>query len=149
MGEAMINILMSIKPKYAEKILKGEKTAEFRRRTSSIKKGDQVFIYSSSPQKALVGKFIVNEVISDTVENLWNLKGEEGCISYEEFMKYYDGTSSGYCLVLKEIIAFSAPIKLEELRMQIKNFKVPQSWRYLQSDELSVISSQLSVNKTT
>lgn len=142
----MINILMSIKPKYAEKILKGEKTAEFRRKMySSIKKGDQAFIYSSSPQKALVGKFIIDEAISDTVENLWKLKGEEGCISYEEFMKYYDGTSSGYCLVLKEIIAFSAPIKLENLRMQIKNFKVPQSWRYLQSDELSVISNQLSV----
>ena len=134
---------MSIKPKYAEKILKGEKTAEFRRRICpAIKKGDQVFIYSSSPQKALVGKFIINEIVNDTVENLWKLKGEEGCISYEEFIKYYDGIYSGYCLILKEIIAFSTPIKLENLRMQIKNFKVPQSWRYLQSDELSVISNQ-------
>ncbi|ARI79418.1 ASCH domain-containing protein [Microcystis sp. LEGE 00066] len=132
-------ILMSIKPKYVEKILKGEKTAEFRRSMySSIKKGDQVFIYSSSPQKALVGKFIIDEIINDTVENLWKLKGKEGCISYEEFMNYYDGISSGHCLVLKEIITFPAPIKLEELRSQIVNFRVPQSCRYLRPDEIEI-----------
>ena len=134
-------ILISIKPKYVEKILKGEKTVEFRRRTSSIKKGDQVFIYSSSPQKALVGKFIVNEVISDTVENLWNLKGGEGCISYEEFLKYYDGINRGYCLTFKTVTLFSIPIKLETLRSHILNFRVPQSWRYLRTDEVKMFEN--------
>lgn len=134
-------ILISIKPKYVEKILKGEKTVEFRRRKSSIKKGDQVFIYSSSPQKALVGKFIVNEVISDTVENLWNLKGEEGCISYEEFVKYYDGINLGYCLTFKTVTFFSIPIKLKTLRSHILNFRVPQSWRYLQTDEVKMFEN--------
>jgi predicted transcriptional regulator len=131
---------MSIKPKYVEKILTGEKTAEFRRSMySSIKKGDQVFIYSSSPQKALVGKFIIDDIINDTVENLWKLKGKEGCISYGDFMDYYDGNSSGYCLVLKEITTFSTPIKLEELRTQIVNFIVPQSYRYLRPDEIETL----------
>ncbi len=51
-------------------------------------------------------------------------------------MNYYNGISSGHCLVLKEIITFSASIKLEDIRSQIANFSTPQSWRYLRPDEI-------------
>lgn len=46
----MCKILLSIKPEYVEKIIKGEKLFEFRR-TVPKRKVDVVVIYSTFPEK--------------------------------------------------------------------------------------------------
>jgi predicted transcriptional regulator len=140
---------MSIKPKYVSKISIGEKTAEFRRFVpSSIQEGDQVFMYSSSPQKALVGKFIIDKIVKEKIENLWNMYGQKGGISYEDFKSYFVDTSFGFCLILKEISFFPSSIKLEDLQAQISNFTVPQSYRYLKPDEIEILNQKILIAKS-
>lgn len=65
-----MNVLLSIKPKYIEKIIKGNKRYEFRK--SIFKKSvDEVWIYATSPTKKIVGTFVIGEIIKDTPANLW------------------------------------------------------------------------------
>jgi len=46
-----MNVLLSIKPKYVEKIVNGEKQYEFRKRIFRNKNVRKAFIYSTSPTK--------------------------------------------------------------------------------------------------
>lgn len=66
-----MNVLISIKPKYIEKILSKEKTYEFRK-TIFKKKVDNILIYSNSPEKKIIGYFEVNEINKYSPENLWD-----------------------------------------------------------------------------
>ncbi len=52
-----MNVIFSIKPKYVERILSGEKKYEFRKRIWK-KQVDRVFIYASSPVKKIVASFV-------------------------------------------------------------------------------------------
>ena len=51
------SILLSIKPEYVEKILKGEKRYEFRRKLCQ-KEVDKIYIYETSPVKKVVGEAV-------------------------------------------------------------------------------------------
>lgn len=60
-----MNLLMSIKPEFVKRILAGEKLYEFRK-TIFKQNVDKVFIYSTDPDKKIVGYFEVGEIIRDT-----------------------------------------------------------------------------------
>ena len=66
-----MDVLMSIKPQYVEKIISKEKTYEFRR---SVFKRDvtNVIIYATAPEKKIIGSFELEDIIRDTPSNLWN-----------------------------------------------------------------------------
>ena len=54
-----MNVLLSIRPKYVEEIIKGNKRYEFRK--SIFKKNvEEVWIYATSPTKKIVGTFSVS-----------------------------------------------------------------------------------------
>ena len=57
------DVLMSIRPQYASKILDGRKTVELRRKFPEVGAiGATVLIYSSSPVKAIVGTARIKKV---------------------------------------------------------------------------------------
>lgn len=135
-------VLISIKPKYAKKIMDKEKTVEFRRSIPlSMKKGDKIFIYSSSPEKSLLGSCLIDEIDKDSIDNLWKKNKLNGGIDYTDFYSYYEGTSIGYGLVLTAVQSFSSPIPLGKLQSEISNFRVPQSYRYLRPEEIDILES--------
>ncbi|UCG70610.1 MAG: ASCH domain-containing protein, partial [Thermoplasmata archaeon] len=68
--------ILSIKPEYAEKILIGFKRFEFRKKIPR-KQIHLVFIYSSHPEKMIVGKFRIRSVIKGTPEEIWEKCGDE------------------------------------------------------------------------
>ncbi|CAN0590793.1 unnamed protein product, partial [Ectocarpus sp. 12 AP-2014] len=50
------DVVLSIRPKYSSRIIAGEKTVELRRRfPASAPKGTIAYIYSTSPERAMVG----------------------------------------------------------------------------------------------
>jgi len=55
-----MNAILSIKPQYANAILKKEKTVEFRKKVFK-NEVDRVYIYSSSPVKRIVGYFTIDK----------------------------------------------------------------------------------------
>ena len=70
-GDIMTTILMSIKPVYVGKIFNGTKKYEFRK-TRCKNVPSRIIVYSSAPVKKVVGELIIDEVLFDDKEVIWN-----------------------------------------------------------------------------
>ncbi len=124
----MVDIILSIKPEYAEKILIGFKRFEFRKQIP-LKQVHQVFIYSSYPEKMIVGKFRIRNVIKGTPEEIWEKCGAQGGIEEERFFSYFGDRSKGYGFEVEEVERFDPPI---DPKKNNDEFKAPQSFAYIQ-----------------
>jgi len=142
-------LLLSIRPQYAEKIFGGTKTVELRRVRPRVEEGDRVLVYVSSPVKALVGVFRVNQVVERSPQELWGVVRREAGIEREAFEAYYDGASAGFGIFFSDVWQFSRPIELQSIRQQWSGFQPPQGYRYLKEGQadadllLSLVEAQL------
>ena len=124
-----MNLLISIKPEFVRKIISGEKKYEFRR-SIFRKEVDKIYIYSTSPEKKIVGYFKCNKIINDTPQNLWkNFKDVSGT-SKESFFEYFKGKETGFAIKIDDLHVFDQPIDTNILY----DFKAPQSFSYINED---------------
>ena len=121
------SILLSIKPEYVEKILKGEKRYEFRRKLCQ-KEVDKIYIYETSPVKKVVGEAVDIEKLQGDKEMIWEqTKGVAG-VTREGFDQYFADmkTAGAYYL---------GKVKVYETARDIKSFGIsaaPQSFVYVE-----------------
>ena len=129
-------LILSIKPRFAHMILRGEKTIELRRRSPRCLTEFWIALYATTPEKAMIGVVRGSEVLVTTPDDLWELvKG--GCaLEREEYRRYYEGTNRAVGIRLAEPISFSTPVKLDRLRYSWPEFKPPQSFAYLTSEQI-------------
>ena len=124
-------ILMSIRPKYAEKIFNGTKTVELRRiKPKQLQDGDLVFVYVSAPVKSLVGAFKVAKIIEEPIMALWKTVENKAGVSLSEFELYYQKAQSGVGIFISDIWLLPKPIQLADLKQSLEGFHPPQSYRY-------------------
>ena len=123
-----MNVLLSIKPKYVEKIVNGEKQYEFRKRIFSNKNVRKAFIYSTSPTKKIVGEFDIGNIIEDTPIRLWTELQEVSGINEKEFFDYFRDINKGFAIGIEKLNIFDEPIEPNEL---ISDFSPPQSFCYV------------------
>lgn len=132
-----MNVILSIKPKWAEKIYNGEKTIEFRK---SIPKNfdtsnDVVFIYETAPVKMVTGYIRIkafckmNSCYLNAIKkhNLFS-KGffeEQGKLNIDEIIKY--SNNKGICYW---VINSSYKWNFEKIDIFSPTGKAPQSWCY-------------------
>lgn len=135
-------LLLSIRPKYADKIFNCTKTVELRRvRPRLLNEGDIVLVYVSSPEQAVVGSFNVDNIVEKPIGKLWDEVEKRAGISNEEFYDYYKGIKVGVGIFLKDIRRFSQPVELHRLRNKLPNLKPPQSFRYLTPNQFNILNS--------
>ncbi|MBC6477967.1 MAG: ASCH domain-containing protein [Hormoscilla sp. GM7CHS1pb] len=134
-------LLLSMQPEYAKKIFNGEKTVELRRVRPKLIAGDRVLVYASCPQKALLGLFVVEEIIEESLEDLWQMVKNKAGIGKNKFYSYYQGKSVGFGICLRQPQRFSKPVKLELIRQHWAKFYPPQGYRYLKAGEVSIVES--------
>ncbi len=92
-----MKVLLSIRPKYVEEIIKGNKRYEFRK--SGFKREvREVWIYATSPTKKIIGTFVIGKIIKETPENLWRKFSEFSGVSEKEFFDYFGGKKVGFAL---------------------------------------------------
>ena len=132
-------LLISIRPRHAEKIFAGVKTVELRRTRPRLLQGDLVLIYVTSPIKALAGACEVVEVIEGTPEALWRIVQDRAGVSAEEFCDYYAGATTGFGIHLKNARRLPEPLQLEQLKTEWPSFHPPQSYRYLSSAQVDFV----------
>lgn len=122
-----MNVLLSIKPRFVEKILDGEKRFEFRK---GIFKQDveKVYIYSSYPTKEIVGYFRIGKVHTGTPENIWRKCGKEGSITRDEFFRYFEGKDNAFGIEIDELVIFEQSVNPRDI---FPEFVAPQSYYYL------------------
>lgn len=121
------NVIMSIKPKYADKILNGEKKVEFRKKVfpNTVNK---VYIYSSFPVMRIVGLFVVDYIEKGTPDEIWKNNKEHGGITERAFREYFDGNIA-HAIHIREIKCFRKPILLSDIFTL--QYKAPQNFRYI------------------
>ena len=121
-----MNILLSIKPIYAEKIFNGEKKYEFRKRLPN-KNIDKVYLYVSSPVKKIIGFFETDKILIKNVLELWNETKNVAGIDYQTYSNYFKNYEVGMALHIKKYTLFSEPI---DPYKKFKEFNPPQSFSY-------------------
>lgn len=127
-----MNVLLSIKPKYVEEIIKGNKRYEFRK--SIFKSGEKlklVYIYSTSPVKKIVGSFTIEAIIEEHPKVLWRRFSGHSGIEEKAFFEYFGTNNKGVAIKIGELDVFERPADPKKL---IPNFVPPQSFRYLEGD---------------
>ncbi len=126
-----MNVLLSIKPKYAELIRSGIKKYEFRRRIFSKAGPCKVFIYSTSPVKKITGVFDAPIIHQDSPYKIWDMFGAYSGLSKEEFFQYFRGCQIAYAIEIRNLIIFEEPRDpVKEPSDYFIEFNPPQSYRY-------------------
>ena len=66
-----MKVLLSIKPKFAEKIFDGTKKFEFRKSIFKNDKVRKVVVYASFPVQKVIGEFTIADILNDDVAAIW------------------------------------------------------------------------------
>lgn len=129
------NLLLSVKPLYADQIFDGTKTAELRRRMSNYVKNQEVLIYVTTPVRQLRGGFRIEQVWSGPPDMVWEKVSDKAGVTRHDFDAYYEGVKTAYALEIADVWEYDEPFGLASLRDMFEDFVVPQSWRYLKTNE--------------
>src|SRR4051794_17699097 len=100
--------LLAIKPRFAEAIIAGRKTVEFRR-TRFSRPPTHIILYASSPIKKVVAYFEVLSIRELTPSSLWREFRAAGGINHTEFWDYYKGARIGIAIVVGTVSTLPGP----------------------------------------
>lgn len=124
------DVVLSIRPEYSSAILEGRKTVELRRRFSTqIPRGTLAFIYSTTPDRAIVGTAQISGVCRKPVATIWKKYSQYACIKKRDFDSYFAGLNEGYVLHFENARSLRRTVSLQELRERF-SFEPPQSFLY-------------------
>lgn len=154
-----LDIMMAIKPVYAERIYLKDKTLEFRKKVATMlkkhfklhgnKKPVRVYIYESYPKKMITGFIVVDFVWSVNkfvIEQFHRAHPKSLGIDISSLFKYYqvDETTDphvpiGYAFNIREAIRFVKPICLWDIDLSYP----PQDFIYLTPCDVDRIENAL------
>jgi predicted transcriptional regulator len=140
MSDLTRDVLMSIRPLHASKILTGQKTVELRRKFPELTtNGAIALIYSSSPVRAIVGYARIKRVMKLPVPRIWKEHGAAACISKGEFESYFAGLTYGFAILLEGVRPLKKRVMAKDLELQF-GIVPPQSYRYVTETCIALLS---------
>ena len=134
------DVLISIKPKFVEKILSGEKKFEFRKAVFKTRPVRKIFVYASAPVQCIVASFEFDGIVSGTPERVWERCKEHAGIAEDAYFNYFDGKESAYSIKIKNLKIFKRPIRPSN---HIPNFRPPQSYMYVDNKLEKILMGSL------
>ena len=134
-------ILLPIKPRFAELIIRGKKKVEFRRR-GFRNKISHVVLYATNPIKKILGYFEVSHIDEDSPKKLWDRYKKVGGITYEEFKNYYSSSDIGIAIGVGEVYVLQTPVPLS---MLTKSLTSPQGFVYITPNDFDKIQDRVEV----
>lgn len=133
------SLFLSLRPRFAELLLSGEKSVELRRVRPDVAPGTSVLLYAASPTMKLVGRAKVGEVKVASIAQIWREHGGQTGISRSEYNRYFEGLAEAVAIKLVDIHRLDKPRPLQDLRARLAGFQPPQSYRYLGSAEVAAL----------
>jgi predicted transcriptional regulator len=123
-----MDVLLSVKPRFARAIFSGEKQFEFRRAIFKEKNVKKVYVYASKPIGLVIGEFEIEEVIAEEPNSLWNTTKSASGISKKYFDDYFEGKQIAYAIKVSGAQEYAEPVTLMEL---FNINRPPQSFMYV------------------
>lgn len=130
-------LLFSIKPKWADAIISGDKTFELRRRAPKLTLPVSAIIYATAPVCALVASCTMGPVVSGPPVKIWNRVSSSSSVTRTEFDDYFFRCQEAYAIVIASPRRLEKPLSLRYLRDTIQ-FSVPQAWAWASEDIIAV-----------
>jgi predicted transcriptional regulator len=134
----MRDIVMAIKPRFAQAILNGTKKYEFRKTAPAKEWSGKIYLYETAPTSAIVGYFEVCDAPDEHVVLYFisnEFSGFDGglealcAITKKELIAYAGGVNQFlYAWHVGEVHRFDKPLPIQG--------SVPQSWRYAKNGEI-------------
>ena len=126
--------LLSVRPEYAQQIAAGTKRVEFRRAKFS-RPLTHVVVYSTSPEKRVVGYFEVLGIDEGSAASLWQEHKEHSGISRKKLFAYLRGARQAIAIRIGKFHHAHRQVRLEDLGA----LAPPQSFRYLTPESLALL----------
>ncbi|MDF2804032.1 MAG: hypothetical protein K0S61_3935 [Anaerocolumna sp.] len=123
-----MNVLLSIKPEFVERIFDGSKKFEYRRKIFKRVEIKKVIIYATSPISKVVGEFEIDEIYFDSINKLWNRTKDLSGINKTYYERYFSGLKFGYAIKIKSAIKYDIALSIQEKY----HINAPQSFVYVQ-----------------
>lgn len=118
-------IVISINPEHVDKIIRGSKKYEYRRKVA--REGvDKLIIYATAPVKKVVAEATVIDILALPPSALWKESEEYSGISTEFFFDYFRGKDIAYAYKLGEVKVYAEPKSLSDFGLK----GAPQSFAY-------------------
>jgi predicted transcriptional regulator len=96
-----VALLLSVKPRWASKLVDGTKTVEFRRRGPGRDAiGKPMLIYASAPLSQLIGFGGIKDAVRADPSELWGRYAEQGGTEEDDFRAYFSSASLGEALIV-------------------------------------------------
>ena len=142
---AVLDALISIKPKHTKNILAGVKTVELRRRPIHLPIGARLWIYSTLPIGQVVAAATIEDAFSDNPMAIWRRFGKASCISHDEFQEYFHGCNTAFAVKLTDVCFLDPSVTLAALKALVSKFHPPQFFMKLSRDNplLDILSKSL------
>ncbi|MBQ6628292.1 MAG: hypothetical protein IJH65_05680 [Methanobrevibacter sp.] len=121
-----MNLIISIKPQFVQKIISGEKKYEFRRRIYK-QEVDKIYIYQTLPDAKIVAYFTPGKIVKDTPQNLWKNFKEVSGTTEEHLLNYLHDKDEAYAIEITNLKIFEEPFIP-------KGILAPQSYKYIDYD---------------
>lgn len=138
------SIILSIKPKYAEKILQGEKRYEFRLKVPRVRV-KTVYMYATAPVKQIVGMFEVHGLFRQwNRRELWEVTSKHAGISFETFAAYFSGWKPANAYEIVNPVRFAVPI--DPWYLFGEEWRSPQNFKYLSDSDVDCITASVKVS---
>ncbi len=135
MEKTLTSIILRIDLEYANAILDGTKTVEFRR-NKFMHPVDRILLYCASPIQQIIGSFQVGKIVEDTPENLWTRFNKVGGIDQASFFEYFKNSGTGFAIEVESFEKFAEGINLADY---FENFCAPKKYLYLEERTTAVI----------
>lgn len=149
-------VMLSVRPKWCEKIANGEKTIEVRKTRPKLDTPFKCYIYCTQSGVALgawgqhgkvIGEFTCDRIFpinvfdNGGIQNWFFEHMERSCLTYEELADYIGNGRTGYGWHISDLCIYDAPRELSELTgLRDTRFgaapydikRAPQSWCYVE-----------------
>jgi predicted transcriptional regulator/ribosomal protein S18 acetylase RimI-like enzyme len=131
------DLIISIKPSFAQKITSGEKTVELRKRFSEKWEGSNILLYASKPEQGIVGEAKISKIVKRSPLDVWyEFRESLGC-DWDTFFTYCGDWKEVSALILSDIKSYEIPIPLSLInKVNPSDYKVtaPQSHSKIEDD---------------
>lgn len=132
-SETQLDVVLSVRPEFANGLATGTKKWEFRRRIPK-RPSRYVWVYATAPLQAVIGYFPWSMVLSDEPNAVWKHCWNQAGIEENRFREYFRDCTVAHAIYVDRFYIIETSIELENLSAGLR---APQSFCYISTENVN------------